>query len=440
MAVRLAVAAAAGWRGPSTTRTDDDGLAALVERALAAAALRPADPDCRRVRPGRRRSPPSTTGTTPPPAPRPTTGRRPCVAVRGRRRRWPRRRGGRVLLDRGRATGRWLRRPASGRAPARPGGARRHPPVATGINRAGRRRPRRARRPTSTGRATRPPPASIDGAACGGGPRRPRRAAALDPVELPPGPLRGRARAAGGGRRAAVPRLRRVQRQGARGRHVVRPPGRGPVGRRGRHLGRRHRPPGRRRPLRRRGHAQAAAVDLVRAGVSVGLAHDRRSARLAGVEPTGHSVGAEALGGYPTDLFLAAGDRSPDELVAAVERGLLVTDLWYNRILDPKTQVVTGLTRNGLFLIEDGGWPAGAEPALHAVGRGGLRARAGCSAWATTPGSWSRARAASCTCRACAWPAGRSRGTPVADLGCHTPSLPFGPWQPPPFPTSGPPR
>jgi predicted Zn-dependent protease len=31
-----------------------------------------------------------------------------------------------------------------------------------------------------------------------------------------------------------------------------------------------------------------------------------------------------------------------------------VTDLWYNRILDPKTQVVTGLTRNGLFLIEDG--------------------------------------------------------------------------------------
>jgi predicted Zn-dependent protease len=95
-------------------------------------------------------------------------------------------------------------------------------------------------------------------------------------------------------------------------------------------------------------------VDLVRAGVSVGLTHDRRSARLAGVEPTGHSVGSEAFGGYPTDLFLGAGDRTPDELVGEVERGLLVTDLWYNRILDPKTQVVTGLTRNGLFLIEDG--------------------------------------------------------------------------------------
>ncbi|MFL6204922.1 MAG: TldD/PmbA family protein [Acidimicrobiales bacterium] len=95
-------------------------------------------------------------------------------------------------------------------------------------------------------------------------------------------------------------------------------------------------------------------VELVRDGVTVGLAHDRRTARLAGVEPTGHSLGQESFGGYPADLFLQGGDRSLDQLVAGVERGLLVTDLWYNRILDPKTQVVTGLTRNGLFLIEGG--------------------------------------------------------------------------------------
>ncbi len=95
-------------------------------------------------------------------------------------------------------------------------------------------------------------------------------------------------------------------------------------------------------------------VDLVRAGVTVGLAHDRRSAALAGVEPTGSSVGSESFGGYPGDLFLGAGDESLEELIGGVERGLLVTDFWYNRILDPKTQVVTGLTRNGLFLIEGG--------------------------------------------------------------------------------------
>ncbi|MET0728384.1 MAG: metallopeptidase TldD-related protein [Acidimicrobiales bacterium] len=95
-------------------------------------------------------------------------------------------------------------------------------------------------------------------------------------------------------------------------------------------------------------------LDLVRAGVSVGLAHDRRSAALAGVEPTGGSIGSEAFGGYPADLFLGPGDESLDQLVTGVERGLLITDFWYNRILDPKTQVVTGLTRNGLFLIEGG--------------------------------------------------------------------------------------
>jgi predicted Zn-dependent protease len=95
-------------------------------------------------------------------------------------------------------------------------------------------------------------------------------------------------------------------------------------------------------------------LDLVASGVTVGLAHDRRSATLAGVESTGHSIGQESYGGYPGDLFLGAGDQSLEQLIAGVERGLLVTDFWYNRILDPKTQVVTGLTRNGLFLIEQG--------------------------------------------------------------------------------------
>ena len=95
-------------------------------------------------------------------------------------------------------------------------------------------------------------------------------------------------------------------------------------------------------------------LDLVRSGVTVGLAYDRRSAAVAGVESTGSSVGSDAFGGYPGDLFLGEGDQSPEDLIAGVDRGLLVTDFWYNRILDPKTQVVTGLTRNGLFLIEHG--------------------------------------------------------------------------------------
>ena len=103
-------------------------------------------------------------------------------------------------------------------------------------------------------------------------------------------------------------------------------------------------------------------VDLVREGTSVALCHDRKTAAKAGTESTGHGFGGD-MGGVATNLFLAPGRRSPEELVASVERGLLVTEFWYTRILDPKTQVVTGLTRNGTFLIE-GGRVVGGVPNL----------------------------------------------------------------------------
>jgi predicted Zn-dependent protease len=96
-------------------------------------------------------------------------------------------------------------------------------------------------------------------------------------------------------------------------------------------------------------------VELVRSGVTVGLIHDRRTAKALGAESTGNAVaGAGQWGALPANLVLRGGITSPDELVAGVERGLLVTDFWYTRILDPRTQVVTGLTRNGVWLIEDG--------------------------------------------------------------------------------------
>jgi predicted Zn-dependent protease len=98
-----------------------------------------------------------------------------------------------------------------------------------------------------------------------------------------------------------------------------------------------------------------AAVDLVLEGVSNALVHDRRTAAKAKVRSTGHAVeGGETWGPMPSNLFLGEGDRSPGDLVASVRRGLLVTEFWYTRTLDPKTMVVTGLTRNGTFLIEDG--------------------------------------------------------------------------------------
>lgn len=95
-------------------------------------------------------------------------------------------------------------------------------------------------------------------------------------------------------------------------------------------------------------------VDLVSAGRTTGVVHDRRTAASAGVESTGHATGDESAGAAPSNVFFGAGPQSREELISGVDRGLLVTDFHYTRILDPKTQVVTGLTRNGLFLIERG--------------------------------------------------------------------------------------
>ncbi|MCU4182799.1 TldD/PmbA family protein [Acidiferrimicrobium sp. IK] len=97
-------------------------------------------------------------------------------------------------------------------------------------------------------------------------------------------------------------------------------------------------------------------LDLVESGKVVGLAHDRRTAAKDGVASTGHAVpGGAAIGAVATNLFLAGGRATPvEDMVRSVRRGLLVKDFWYTRVLDPRTLVVTGLTRNGVFLIEDG--------------------------------------------------------------------------------------
>ncbi|MGH8873768.1 MAG: TldD/PmbA family protein [Acidimicrobiia bacterium] len=102
-------------------------------------------------------------------------------------------------------------------------------------------------------------------------------------------------------------------------------------------------------------------LELVTGGVTAGLAHDRRTAHKAGRASTGHAltVSGARYGPIPTNLFVGGRETPAEELVGAVERGIYVSTFNYCRVLDPKTLVVTGLTRNGTFLIE-GGMPAGA--------------------------------------------------------------------------------
>lgn len=56
----------------------------------------------------------------------------------------------------------------------------------------------------------------------------------------------------------------------------------------------------------------------------------------------------------PSNVIMEGGSSTMEELIGGVERGLLVTRFWYIRPLDPQTILLTGLTRDGLFLIEGG--------------------------------------------------------------------------------------
>lgn len=107
-------------------------------------------------------------------------------------------------------------------------------------------------------------------------------------------------------------------------------------------------------PLDVEGTASRRVV-LLDAGSPAALLHDRRTAGRGNTDSTGHAGPASsAFGPYPRCLVLASGPSSPRDLVGHLDRGLLVTSFNYCRVLDPKTLAVTGLTRNGTFLIEDG--------------------------------------------------------------------------------------
>ena len=54
------------------------------------------------------------------------------------------------------------------------------------------------------------------------------------------------------------------------------------------------------------------------------------------------------------NLVIAGGKSSIEEMIAGTDRGLLATRLWYIRELDPYEKVMTGMTRDGLFLVEKG--------------------------------------------------------------------------------------
>ena len=96
-------------------------------------------------------------------------------------------------------------------------------------------------------------------------------------------------------------------------------------------------------------------VVLVDRGAPKNLVYARRSAKAAREKPTGHGFALpNEYGEAPMNLVFAGGDSSLDKMISSTDRGLLVTRLWYIREVDPYEKVMTGMTRDGLFLVEKG--------------------------------------------------------------------------------------
>jgi predicted Zn-dependent protease len=96
-------------------------------------------------------------------------------------------------------------------------------------------------------------------------------------------------------------------------------------------------------------------VPLVDGGVCREVVYDSQTAARAGRESTGHGLPApNPWGPFPLNAVWSAGETSADELIGGLGRGLLVTRFHYTNVVHPKLAIVTGMTRDGTFLVEDG--------------------------------------------------------------------------------------
>jgi predicted Zn-dependent protease len=96
-------------------------------------------------------------------------------------------------------------------------------------------------------------------------------------------------------------------------------------------------------------------LKLVERGFALEVAYSRQAAVEAQAKPTGHGFPVpNEYGEAPMNIVIAGGHSSVEEMIASTQRGVLVTRLWYIREVDPYEKIMTGMTRDGTFLVEDG--------------------------------------------------------------------------------------
>ena len=83
--------------------------------------------------------------------------------------------------------------------------------------------------------------------------------------------------------------------------------------------------------------------------------YDRRTAKQTGGTSTGHALPPpNTEGPFPLNLFMAEGDATLEDMIRSTQRGVLVTRFHYSNVVNPMESSITGMTRDGTFLIEHG--------------------------------------------------------------------------------------
>ena len=96
-------------------------------------------------------------------------------------------------------------------------------------------------------------------------------------------------------------------------------------------------------------------VTLVESGVFKNMVLGRRMANEFGQENTGHGLREpSSRGEMPLNLVMNGGNSSIEAMIKSTQRGIFVSRVWYVRLVDPATVLLTGMTRDGTFMIEDG--------------------------------------------------------------------------------------
>lgn len=96
-------------------------------------------------------------------------------------------------------------------------------------------------------------------------------------------------------------------------------------------------------------------VVLIENGIAKGVVYNSYYANKSGAESTGHALPPNnTFGPYPKNMVISPGNSTMEEMIGSTERGILITHFWYINYMNPMRTMVTGTTRDGTFLIENG--------------------------------------------------------------------------------------